>query len=108
MVGKIYRCLTGRIARADKIEIHAIGRASFTACGAIIDPLTDQPFKTLYGKTAPGDSSSKDHCAGADDLIAIEEDFARYWIDIANRTRYQYLRAKPPRLQQCAACEFVA
>jgi hypothetical protein len=31
-----------------------------------------------------------------------------YWIDIANRTRYQYLRAKPPRLQQCAACEFVA
>ena len=108
VVGKIQRRLTGRVSGADEVDVVSMRAARFAARGAVIDPLADEPIEAVDREASPRDAGGKNERSCPDDVVPVQQHFARRWTDAGDGARDQNFSPEPLRLLQGATGKFVA
>ena len=78
------------------------------ACGAVGDPLSDEPVEPVDRQPPPGDATREDDGARVQDIAAVEVHLAGLRVDPRDRPGDEDLGAEPARLLQRTAGELVA
>ena len=96
--GEEHRCLAGRVAGADDVDVQTMRVRRLAAGRAVEDPLAGKPVEAVDREPPPGDAAREDDRARAQDVAAVEMDVQRRRVDSRDRPRDENLGAEPTRL----------
>src|SRR5262249_13597369 len=107
VAGEEQRSLSGRVPRADDVNVQTVAGPGFAANSPVGDSLAGEPVEAVEAHAPPGDTAREDDRSRAKHVSAVEVDLLPRGIDARDLPGDEDLRAESPCLLERTTRELV-